>query len=159
MSKELEQARRLYKTGSEETKATLEEVFGKEALQVTDWKDIKTLADACAATGVNINALESMVPIDMPKWLVNSLQKVAKVMVINKALNGEWTPDYHNKDQRKHRPWFISSPGRGLVFFVVHCDGTFTNVGPRLVLESADKAKHAASFPEYVDYINELQEK
>ena len=117
---------------------------------------VKTFEDACREAGVD-HAVEFSE--ERTKYLTADELAYKKMKVLCKAFNQGKEIDYSDSSQWKYFPWMEHVPRRSLVFNDVSYVVTNTNVSPRLVLESADKAKRAASFPEYVDYINELQEK
>lgn len=69
----------------------------------------------------------------------------AKLIIIAKAINGDWVPDWTNWDQRKFYPWFElgSSSGVGFAYNVDGDRGTHSDAGSRLCFESREKAEFA----------------
>lgn len=124
----------------------------KEAVNF-DFRTIKTFEDACAHLNIdsaNVPDL-SMIPEEFRKPLLAAY----KLMIIYKAINNGWKPDWSDYDQYKWLPWFgVLSSGSG---FSVSCSDYYysiTTVGSRLCTDSSEKARYIAEQfeAEYVDY-------
>ena len=103
-------------------------------------KKIKTFEDACKALGIS-----SDIKIDVSQ-LSESEQKYFianyKLMIIARALNAGWIPDWNNSSERKWYPWFRMS---GFGFSFSDCDDwrTSTDCGSRLCFKSEKIADYA----------------
>lgn len=125
----------------------------KEVAAKFDFRTIKTFEDACAHLNIDsINVPElSMIPEEFRKPLIAAY----KLMVIYKAINNGWVPDWSNDEQRKWFPWFgVLSSGSGFSSAGSYYDYVFTYVGSRLCTDTSEKAEYIASQfeAEYVDY-------
>ena len=109
------------------------------------YTDIKTFEDACKA--LNLNA-ETVIPdfSQYPEEDRKALVAHAKLIIINKAINGGWKPDWSNDDQYKYYPWFdmdSSASGGGFSYDDCAYWSTYSDVGSRLCFETREKAKYA----------------
>lgn len=68
-----------------------------------------------------------------------------KLKLIIKVINGDWTPDFKNANQKKWYAWFKVLPS-GFDFSNTHyyCDDSSTDVGSRLCFESKEKCEYVA---------------
>ena len=76
-------------------------------------------------------------------------------MIIYKAINNGWKPDWNNYDECKYYPWFgVLSSGFGFDSSVYRYDRSITAVGSRLCTDSSEKALYIAKQfeSEYKDY-------
>ena len=117
--------------------------------------EIKTFEDAC-----KVQNLDPAIVIPDFSFFPESDRKAmvahAKLIIINKAIVGEWVADWGNYNQLKYYPWFEmgSSSGVGFAYddFVnwYSCSG----VGSRLCFETREQAKYAGKQFEdlYKDY-------
>jgi hypothetical protein len=124
----------------------------KEAVKF-DFRTIKTFEDACAHLDIDPTTVPdlSMIPEEFRKPLIAAY----KLMIIYKAINNGWVPDWNDDDQQKHFPWFgVLSSGSGFSVSTSHYDCTVTDVGSRLCTDSSEKARYIAEQfeAEYVDY-------
>lgn len=124
----------------------------KEAVKF-DFRTIKTFEDACKA-----NRITTMLP-DLSLLMDEDLKKpivaAYKLMVIYKAINNGWVPDWSDDDQYKWFPWFgVLSSGSGFSDSISYYYYTNTYVGSRLCTDSSEKARYIAEQfeAEYVDY-------
>jgi hypothetical protein len=118
-----------------------------------DFRTIKTFEDACKA-----NRITTMLP-DLSLLMDEDLKKpivaAYKLMVIYKAINNGWVPDWSDDDQYKWFPWFgVLSSGSGFSCSHSNYDCTSSDVGSRLCTDSSEKARYIAEQfeAEYVDY-------
>ncbi|KAB2918722.1 MAG: hypothetical protein F9K23_00880 [Bacteroidetes bacterium] len=131
---------------------TLEGAFAHHELDLNNLpegaKAIKTFEDACAKLGVDPTALPEVayLPQEFQTPVINHY----KAMVITKALNDGWTPDYTDSDQWKYEPrfWMVkdeAAPG-GVGFVGSGCVGwdTHTHCGSRLCFASAELCIYAS---------------
>lgn len=121
--------------------------------QKFDYKTIKSFEDACAKLGID--------PENKPEVFLlseefrKSIVAVYKLIIIYKAINDGWIPDWGNWDQYKYYPWYrVLSSGFGFSFSYYFCDHTFTSVGSRLCTDTSEKAMYIAEQfkAEYQDY-------
>jgi hypothetical protein len=118
-----------------------------------DFRTIKTFEDACKAIRITTTLpdVSLLMDADLHKPLISAY----KLMVIYKAINNGWVPDWSNDDQKKWFPWFgVLSSGSGFSRSGsgYHCE--ITTVGSRLCTDSSEKARYIAEQfeAEYVDY-------
>ena len=108
-----------------------------------DYKTIKSFEDACKKENIDPLLLPdvSMILEEFRSPIINAY----KLLIIYKAINNGWVPDWNNWDQYKYYPWFRVTPG-GVGFSCSDCDLTLTDahVGSRLCFESSEKCKYAA---------------
>jgi len=107
---------------------------------VFDFRSIKSFEDACAHLGITP---------ELPQ-LVNGCQELLKpiiaaykLMVIFKAINNGWVPDWGNTNQAKWFPWFWVLPsGTGFSLSDTNylCEGT--DLGSRLCCDSSAKCRY-----------------
>ncbi|HEX5555318.1 MAG TPA: hypothetical protein VFX43_18915 [Chitinophagaceae bacterium] len=75
-----------------------------------------------------------------------------KLVIIAKALNGEWKPDWGDWGQDKYFPWFDFRDGR-FVFNSVNYFYSYSYLGSRLCFRDRDTAKYAAT--QFIDLYND----
>jgi hypothetical protein len=152
MNKELTIAKEIYRKESCGVKEALEKIFGKDAFQ-HDWKDIKTLEDACSFNGTDpIEILPYKKPVtDKQEWL-NALAMMDEIV---RAINPGFTPDYSKSSQYKWYAWFEYKPSNSGFRFG---DSRYANVGTRstggsrLCSETEEKATYIAK--QFIDIWN-----
>lgn len=118
-----------------------------------DFRTIKSFEDACAKEGIDPEKLPdvSMIPEEFAKLIIAAY----KLMVIFKAINNGWKPDWSNYNQLKYYPWVrVLASGFGFSHSYYDYVGTFTSVGSRLCTDSSEKAMYIAEQfkAEYKDY-------
>lgn len=146
-------ALKAFKDAKEPFKGILKTLFGGQISEkITD--RIKTFEDACAEEGVSP---ESVLPYKEPSNdHERGLNAMAKLMVITKALNEEWTADWNNSNQYKWYPWFRHN-GAGFGFsrsnFVY--SSSASGVGSRLCFRSEELANYAGTqfLKEFNDFL------
>ena len=96
-----------YKHASEEQKALLENMFGKEMFQQKDIKErVKTFEDACEELGEDHQYV-----LAYREWMrisyadCKDITAYLKLRIICAALNEGWKPKFDGKEYR-HYPWF-----------------------------------------------------
>jgi hypothetical protein len=124
----------------------------KKAIEF-DFRTIKSFEDACQHLGID--------PLQLPD-VSNILAEFAKpivaaykLMIIYKAINNGWTPDWSNYDQRKYFAWLEVLPsGSGFSISLYYCTRTPSNVGSRLCSDTSAKVLYIAEQfkAEYQDY-------
>lgn len=107
------------------------------------YTEIKTFEDACEA--INVDATTVIPDFSLfPEADREAMIAHAKLIIIAKAINGDWTPDWTNGEWDKYYPWFeMGSPSGGGLSYD-DCDGwrTVSGVGSRLCFETRDMAKY-----------------
>jgi hypothetical protein len=111
---------------------------------MSNFKKIKTFEDACKKLGldpVKVIPDFSMYPEQDKKALIAH----AKLVIIAKALNDGWKPDWENGNWDKFYPWFKMSSSSGAGFAYGDCDGwgSDSSVGSRLCFVSSEVAEYA----------------
>ena len=103
------------------------------------FKKIKTFEDACKKINISTDLPEvSMLPEPMQKVVVSNY----KLLIIAKAINNGWTPNW-NDGTWKYYPWFnMSSSGSGFSYFVFDYVYALSDVGSRLCFEKREQAEY-----------------
>lgn len=147
----------LYQTASPEFKQTLEDTFGKEFFSRSITDRVKSYEDACAVLGINPHSSmpdTSECPVEDRKAYV----AFHKLVIIIRALNEGWRPDWMNPNQNKwYNWWYVDTKHAGLAFAISRCapSNTAAYVGSRLCFKSEALADYAAeTFKSlYEDYL------
>lgn len=122
-----------------------------------DYRTIQTFEDACTKENIDQTLLPdvTLIPEEFRKAIINAY----KLMIIYKAINNGWIPNWDNNNEYKYFPWFWVSPS-GAGFSGSDCGyaGAVTAVGSRLCTDSSDKARYIASqfeaeYKEYFLYV------
>lgn len=136
----------LYRTASPEIKQMLEDTFGKEFFNQSITDRVKSYEDACAILGLDPHA--SMPDVsDSPKEDQRSYIAFHKLVVITRALNEGWRPDWTDTDQPKwFNWWYVNTESAGLACaYSSHAPSTaFASIGSRLCFKSEALADYAA---------------
>ena len=105
-------------------------------------KKITTFETACLALGILATIPDFSA---MPENLQSPMLAHYKLVIIAKAINGDWTPDWNNSNQYKYTPWFDmrSSASGGFSYYVCDDWRTYSRVGSRLCFETREKAEYA----------------
>ncbi|MDH7463954.1 hypothetical protein QEG73_21815 [Chitinophagaceae bacterium 26-R-25] len=120
---------------------------GSPVIPVTE--RIKTFDDACRALGIDKVQI-GIVGLDKD---CESIEAYLKLIVIARALNEGWEPDWSNSSEGKYMPWFEHKSGFGLAYgdydFWFSCAG----VGSRLCFKSKELAIYAGK--QFADIYND----
>jgi hypothetical protein len=81
-----------------------------------------------------------------------AMQAHYKLVIIARALNGNWKPDWTNWSQNKYYPWFAFQGSR-FVFDVVYFIFTLSALGSRLCYKDEKTAEYAGKT--FVDLYHE----
>lgn len=102
---------------------------------------IKTFADACIECGTTENEFnEKYLNIGLREDTIS----YERIVIIIRALNEGWTPDWNNTDENKWYPYFnAASFGFVGTYYVIW--RTITNAGSRLCLKSQELAEYAGT--------------
>lgn len=118
---------------------------------------VKSFEDACDVLGVapeeglELTATSSVVAPEL-----KAIAAFAQLVIITKALNEGWTPDWNNKNQPKYFPWFEwNKPSSGFSLYHVYDSYSATYASSRLCFRTSELARYAAEqFKElYNDYL------
>lgn len=125
---------------------------------VFDFRTIKSFEDACVKENIDPTALPdvSMIPEDLKKPLISAY----KLMIIFKAINNGWRPDWSKSSQWKYYPWFgVLSSGFGFSSSSYDYGRADTIVGSRLCNDTSEKALYIAEQfkEEYKEYFLYLE--
>lgn len=153
---EKRKALEVYNSSDASGKSALQNLLGKDIFQYS-YKDIKTFEDALQALGITDWDLK---PGRYPSAIdgdIKSIIAYTKLIIIARALNGDWKPDWSNSSQYKYVPWFYHNPASGFGLSYLYCVLwlTFTSVGSRLCYKSREIAEYAAKqfASEYNDFL------
>jgi hypothetical protein len=110
------------------------------------YTDIKTFEDACKVFNLDPTTIIpdfSLFPESDRQAMIDH----AKLVIIAKAINGDWIPDWNNGKWDKYYPWFVmgSSSGVGFSYFGYDDWDATSFVGSRLCFESGEKARYAGT--------------
>jgi len=110
-----------------------------------NYTNIKSFEDACANQG--LDAAKVLPDFSMfPERDRKAMEAHAKLIIINKALNGDWVPDWTDDDQWKYFPWFyMDDEDSGSRFSYYDCvyDDSCSVVGSRLCYRNREVAEYA----------------
>jgi|SRR6478609_8669058 len=108
------------------------------------YTDIKTFEDACKA--LNLDSATIIPDFSLfPESDREAMIAHAKLIIVAKAINGDWVPDWSNWHQYKYYPWFnmdslsaygFSSDDYGFL------ELAYSGVSSRLCFETRDQAKY-----------------
>jgi len=104
---------------------------------VFDFRTIKSFEDACTKENIDPTALPdvSMIPEEFAKPIVANY----KLMIVFKAINNGWRPDWSKTSQWKYFPWYrVLSSGFGFSNSGYNYVNTGASVGSRLCFESEE---------------------
>ena len=141
-----ENAIKAYNSGCNDVKTVLSNLFGKETFVSKNIMDIvKTFDDARDAIGIKSTPTScgNIKTNPLSAGDLKSSDAYLKLIVIARALNEGWTPDWGNSNQYKYYPWFDLSSGCGLScddFGYLRSDSL---VGSRLCFKSRELAEYA----------------
>jgi len=97
-------------------KLTINPTGKKESASSMD--RVKTFEDACQVLGLDQSELTVSGVLEED---FESISAYAKLIIINKALNEGWKPNWADDDEYKYYLWFDLSSGSGLRFDVYGC--------------------------------------
>lgn len=111
------------------------------------YTDIKTVTDAFKALQLDPEKLPdfSMAPAEDQKALTDHY----KMIIIAKALNEGWKPNWNNDNEYKYYPWFDME--NGFVCCGRDFDDACSIVGSRLCFRSSDIVEHLVAQPEFFE--------
>ena len=112
---------------------------------------VKTFEDACKVLGIQGDIFSGI----LNDALADDCQAITdhmKLIIITRALNEGWKPNWDNSNEHKYYPWFDMK--KGFVLNNVNYNYLNSNVSSRLCFEKRDVAKYAAKqfFDLYKNY-------
>lgn len=134
-------------------KKLLEDLLGKEnvlPVKVTD--RIKTFNDVLDELGLQTPDVLDLINYKTTDPDMISAKAYMQLVLIVRALNEGWTPDWTNSSQYKYIPWFKHKAGFGLSCYVCADWNSVTGVGSRLCFKSAELAEYAGT--QFADIYN-----
>ena len=108
---------------------------------VNNWESIKTIEDAIKILGEKdeeVSLLKDMQHVSLPQHIIAEQELV----VIIKAVNSGWTPDFSNRNEYKYFPWWYL--GKNFSLSSVDCYDSHSSVPRRLCLETREKAEYVS---------------
>jgi len=120
---------------------------------VFDFRSIKTFEDACKKLDIVFATSQDI--LSVPDEFGKPLTAAYKLMVIFKAINNGWRPDWSKSSQGKYYPWYgVLSSGFGFSGSDYGYVSTATAVGSRLCTDTSEKALYIAEQfkEEYKEY-------
>ncbi len=135
-----EMAIRLFKGATGELREKLIDTFGIETLAPDSGRKIVTFDDACRTCGTTEKKFNNKY-----SRLGLSAHTVAyeKLVIVARALNGEWVADFEKQNQKKYTPWFEFVPGVGFRCRGFDVWNASACVGSRLCYKDEATAKYA----------------
>lgn len=124
-----------------------------KSIQKFDYTTIKSFEDACEKLGLDPANIPDVK--DIQDEFKKSIISVYKLMIVYKAINNGWIPDWSDNNQWKYYPWYeVLSSGFGFSGANCDYDRALASVGSRLCTDTREKALYvAAQFKaEYQDY-------
>jgi hypothetical protein len=131
-----------YNQTDESGKKLLELLLGDQlVLKITD--RVKSFEDACTVLGIKpAEVLPSLHP-SMTKD-AKSIHAYIQLVIIARALNQGWEPDWDDTDEYKYYPWFYMSAS-GFRLYGVYYINAHSCVGSRLCFKSEELAEYAVA--------------
>ena len=114
---------------------------------------VKTFDDACQVLGINGEVISASLN-DALGTDAASISAYAQLIIIARALNQGWQPDWSNQSEYKYFPWFKNKSGFGLSYYVYAYWLTTTTVGSRLCFKTKKLAEYAAT--QFADLYNDF---
>jgi hypothetical protein len=139
-----ENAQKAYNEGCADVKKVLENLLGANNFRSANIMDrVKTFEDACKELNINPAHYLTIETCEGITGDIKSILAYGKLIVISKALNEGWKPDWTNAGEYKYYPWFDLSSGSGLSYG--GCDGQYSSsyVCSRLCFKSRALAEYA----------------
>jgi hypothetical protein len=135
-------ALKAFNEGCSDVKKVLNNLFGPETFRPKNIMDqVKTYEDACKLLGIDP---QERLPFEDPGSKDDAaINAYAKIFIISKALNEEWTPDWKNSSQPKYYPWFDMQAGSGFSYDGCVNSRSGSCVGSRLCFKSRELAEYA----------------
>jgi len=126
---------------NEKGKKMLENLFGRKVFLGNVMDRVKTFEDACAELGIDWG---DACPKVQKNGDYNAIVAFSKALIIARALNEGWIPDFNNGKWDKYYPYFdMRSSAGGFRFH--DCAYGHASVGARLCFKSDELARYAGT--------------
>jgi len=96
--------------------------------------------DACIELNIHPSSIINL--FDTRDEFTKTILAFQKLIIIAKAINQGWTPDWSNFNQRKYYPYFNLSSGFGFGDSLYDCGNAHASVGSRLCFETEEKSTY-----------------
>lgn len=108
---------------------------------------IKSIADAKTLLGNDDPDVKILIALEGADIALKHLLSYQQLVVLAKALNEGWTPDWENGNWDKWYAWFTmgSSSGSGFAFYGADHRLASSNAGSRLCFKSRELAEYAGN--------------
>ena len=132
-----------HQEANDKGKKMLENLFGKKVFLGNVMDRVKTFEDACAELGIDFG---DACPHLQKNGDYNAIVAFSKALIITRALNEGWTPDFNNGNWDKFYPYFDMRSSAGGFRFDDYGHGRgITSVGARLCFKSEELARYAGT--------------
>ncbi|MDV3882948.1 hypothetical protein CMU04_06405 [Elizabethkingia anophelis] len=139
-----EAAVKAYSEASKNGKLLLENLFGKKVFLVDIKERIKSVEDAINELGENDEDVKTLRILEKV-GINNHVLYTQWLVIITKALNEGWEPDWGNGQWDKWFNWFnMPSENGRFSFYYSGNRGSFSCCAARLCFQSKDLAQYAA---------------
>ena len=135
---EKSKAIKAFKNADKSGKKLLSDLLGEEVLSEKVTDRITSFLDALEAVGETLESFNKRTKNDEEHEVAYKM-----LVVIAKALNEDWQPDWADISEYKYQPYFNVTSGGGLAFYGSDYWSAGTFVGSRLCFKSAELAKYA----------------
>jgi len=137
----------------QETKIKLRKETNKEYNSIID--RIVTFEDACESLGLNkdlfINITSNGEAISND---LKSIEAYTKLIIIARALNEGWTPNWQNSNERKWYPYFNLASGFAFSNAGYGWANSYARAGSRLCFKTEELARYAGQ--QFIDLYKEF---
>lgn len=136
-------ALKAFRNADQNGKELLKVLFGESISEkITD--KVQSFEDACQVLGISPDDVLHASHSEYLKKDIASINAYQKLIIITRALNEGWEPNWSVEDEYKYYPWFyFNRPG--FRFGSATYDYTDSCVGSRLCFRSNELAEYAAS--------------
>lgn len=113
---------------------------------VFDYRTIKSFKEACKKTDKRywLNRLAIfLIKLFLPREFGKAIAAIYRLMIVFKAVNDGWRPDWNDRNQPKWSPWFWVLPsGVGFSDSITYDDDEDADLGSRLCCETSAKLRY-----------------
>lgn len=134
------QVQEMLKASTAEQLPTVKEIFNI----IETYESIKTLEDACKALGEKDSEVKTLRVLQAVVGLDRKVVSGQELVVITRALNDKWVPDWEDSSEYKYYSWFdMRKNSFGYYACTTNCSDSV--VASRLCLKSPELAKYSAN--------------
>ena len=132
-----------HKNGNAFVKKFIEKTWPQLFEPKNDYKKITSFKDACKVLKLDPIKCLPKAPA-ASKEFASANEAHFKLMVIAKAIRGNWKPNWKDGNEKKYYCWFNLSVPSGFGFSSTHYDytRTYAHVGSRLCFPTSEMAEH-----------------